>query len=402
MSLMEMFGFAISSLLVNKLRSILTMLGIFIGVASILAIMAIGSGGTKAIVSTLESARLQETIQIIPTEVLSPGIPQPGQVLNFTQSDFNLARQFSGVENVYYTLYGQATIGAASQTVNASVEAGPDFLDEIGHFAVVSGRMFTSTDVIAHRRVALLSESLAQKLFPKQSPLNQLVMVGNQPLRVIGITISTQGNLLSGIMGSDYLYMPSTTCLDIFPWWTISEMDVQAKQGVNKADLAKKIVMALNIHAHSAEAFETSSGLLLGIEKTVGTVTRILTLIIGSVAGIALVVGGVGVMNIMLVAVSERTAEIGIRMSLGATRRDILTQFLLESATITLVGGGFGVMAGLAFALALHLVTGFPVGVSWWSVVVSVLFSVLIGILCGLYPANKAAHLNPVDALRHE
>lgn len=402
MSIIEMFGFAISSLLVNKLRSILTMLGIFIGVASILAIMAIGSGGTKAIVSTLESTRLQETIQIIPSELLTPGIPQPGQVLDFTQSDFNLARQFSGVDNVYYTLYGQANVVAASQTVNASVEAGPDFLDEIGHFAVVSGRMFTPTDIIAHRRVALVSESLAKKLFPTESPLNQIITVGNQPLRVIGVTLSTQGNLLSGIMGADYLYMPSTTCRDIFPWWTISEMDVQAKPGINKTSLANKIVMALNIHAHSATAFETSSGLLLGIEKTVGTVTRILTLIIGSVAGIALVVGGVGVMNIMLVAVSERTSEIGIRMSLGATRRDILLQFLLESATITLVGGGLGVIAGLASALTVHIVTGFPVGVSWWSVVVSVLFSVLIGIICGLYPANKAAHLNPVEALRHE
>ncbi|MCL6548597.1 MAG: ABC transporter permease [Alicyclobacillus sp.] len=393
---------ALSSLGANKLRSFLTMLGILIGVGSIIAIMALGSGGQAAIVSAIESNRMQRTIQIIPRELAEPGLPQPGEVLHFTASDFEVARQFAGVDSVYYTLYGEGTVAAGDKSFNVSVEAGPDFLDEIGHFTVVSGRMFSRSDLLAHRRVALLSQTLAGKLFGNVNPVGRVVRIGGSPLEVIGVTASTQANVLAGLLGADYLYLPSTTCLDLFPWWTISEMDVEVKPGYDKAELSRRLVMALNIHAHNAQAFEDSSGLLLGLERLVGRVTSILTLVIGSVAGIALVVGGVGVMNIMLVSVTERTQEIGIRMSLGATRRAILCQFLIESAVITLMGGGLGVILGLMAAAAVRVVTHFPTTVSWQVILGSVVFSAFIGVVCGLYPANKAARLNPIDALRYE
>ncbi|MBX5437395.1 MAG: ABC transporter permease [Alicyclobacillaceae bacterium] len=393
---------ALTSLSANKLRSFLTMLGILIGVASIITIMALGSGGQAAIVSAIESSRMQRTIQVIPREITEPGLPQPGDVLSFSSSDFEVARQFDGVESVYYTLYGEATVAARDTSLNVSVEAGPAFLDEIGHFVVVRGRMFSQADLLAHRRVALLSQTLAGKLFGNLNPIGRVINVGHTPVQVIGVTASTQANLLAGLFGADYLYMPSTTCLDLFPWWTISEMDVEVKPGVDKAELSRRLIMALNIHAHNAQAFVDSSGLLLGLEQLVGRVTSILTLVIGSVAGIALVVGGVGVMNIMLVSVTERTQEIGIRMSLGATRRAILLQFLMESATITLIGGSLGVILGLLAAWAVRLVTHFPTMVSWPVIAGSVVFSAFIGVVCGLYPANKAARLNPIDALRYE
>lgn len=398
----EMVLSALSSLRANLLRSSLTMLGIFIGVASIIAIIAIGRGGQEAIVSTIESQRVQNTIQIIPRELVAPGLPQPGQVLQFSQSDFDLARTFPGVQSVYYTLYGQATMQSASKSVSANVDGGPSYLNEIGHFVVVRGRMYSQSDLIAHRKVALINQSLAIKLFGQQNPLGQIVQLGGMPLQVIGVTQSTQVNFLSGIYGSDTLYMPSTTCTDLFPNWGITEMDVQAQPGVNKTELAKRIVLALNIHAHNAQAFEDSSGFLLGLEHTVGTVTHILTLVIGAIAGIALLVGGIGVMNIMLVSVTERTEEIGIRMSLGATRRAILQQFLVESVTITLIGGGLGIGLGILVAEIVHWVANLPAAISWWAVAGSFVFSGVIGILCGLYPANKAARLNPIDALRYE
>lgn len=402
MNLGEMVTSAWTSLRSNKLRSFLTMLGILIGVASIIAIVAIGKGGQAAIISTIESNRAQQTIQILPKELVQPGLPQPGQVLQFTDEDFQLVKQFSGVESAFYTLYGQASLAYGTKTVNASLQAGPNYLDELGHFVVVQGRMFSQTDVVAHRRVALLNQSLASKLFGTVSPIGKVIRIGPNPVQVIGVTASTQFNLFAGLFGADYVYMPSTTCKDFFPWWNITEMDVQVAPGVDKADLAKRLITALNIHAHKPDAFEDSAGFLLGVEKTIGTVTSILTLVIGAVAGIALIVGGVGVMNIMLVSVTERTQEIGIRMSLGATRRVILLQFLIESVMITVLGGVLGICLGLIGSETVHWTTGLPSVVSWQAVVVGFVFSVVIGIVCGLYPANKAARLNPIDALRYE
>lgn len=402
MNLGEMVSSAWSSLRANKLRSFLTMFGILIGVASIIAIVAIGKGGQSAIVSTIESNRAQQTIQILPKELVQPGLPQPGQVLQFTDEDFQLVKQFSGVESAFYTLYGQSSVLYGTKTVNASLEAGPNYLDELAHYVVVQGRMFSQTDVIAHSRVALVSQSLATKLFGNGPAVGKVIRIGAKPVQVIGVSASTQFNLFSGLFGSDYLYMPATTCRDFFPWWNITEMDVQVAPGVDKEDLSHRLITALNIHAHNPDAYEDSAGFLLGIEKTIGTITSILTLVIGAVAGIALIVGGVGVMNIMLVSVTERTQEIGIRMSLGATRRVILLQFLIESVMITVIGGALGIALGLAASETVHWVTRLPSVVSWQAVAVGFLFSVVIGVVCGLYPANKAARLNPIEALRYE
>jgi putative ABC transport system permease protein len=390
------------SLWVNKLRTMLTMLGILIGVASIIAIVAIGHGGQSAILATLESNRVQRTIQILPKELVEQGLPQPGQVLRFEPDDFQIARQFAGVQSVFYRLMGQAYVSVGTKTVNATIEAGPDYLDEISHFAVIQGRMYNRADLIARRPVALLSQPLAVKLFGQQNAVGKLIRVYGRPLQVIGVTVPTQTNFFSLFFGADYVYMPATTCADLFPYWDITEMDVEAAPGVDKAELSRRIVTALNIHAHDANAFEDSSGFLLGIEKTVGTVTSILTLVIGAIAGIALVVGGVGVMNIMLVSVTERTQEIGIRMSLGATRRAILLQFLTESVMITSVGGAFGILLGALVSQIVHWVTKFPTYISWESVVGSFVFSAFVGVVCGIYPANKAAKQNPIDALRYE
>lgn len=398
----EMFVFALTSLRANLLRTILTMLGILIGVASIIAIVAVGNGGKSAIVSTIESNRAQNTIQIVPSEVVQPGIPQPGQVLGFSQSDFGIARQFQGVQSVYYTLYGQSYITGNGKTLNASIDAGPSYLNEIGRFDVVSGRMFTDAEVTAHRPVILLSQPLANQLFPNQNPLGKVVRIDGLPLQVIGVTVSTQINLLSNLFGTLNMYMPATTLLDIYPYWNITEMDIQVNPIYDKSEIAKRIVTALNIHAHSAKAFEDSTGFYQGIEKTINTVTTILTLVVGAIAGIALFVGGVGVMNIMLVSVTERTEEIGIRMSLGASRRDILLQFLIESVTITGLGGGMGIVLGLLGASIVSWTTHLQTTVSLSVVVGSFLFSGFIGVVCGLYPANKASRLNPIDALRYE
>lgn len=398
-----MFRMAFASLLANKLRGFLTMLGILIGVASIIAIVAIGNGGKAAVLGAIASQNLQDTIEIIPSELVAPGLPQPGQVLSLDDTDFSIAEGFQGVSQVNYTIYGTANVSTSSHTNNASIEAGPSDLDDLARFSVISGHMFQTSDVIAHRKVAVLSQSLASALFGANgNPIGATVTVEGTPLQVIGVAASQEANLFSLFLGSNYLYMPATTCRDLFPNWGISEMDIQVSPNANRSDLAKRIVTALNIHAGDATAFEDSSGFLAGIAGVVQKVTTILTIVIGAIAGIALLVGGVGVMNIMLVSVTERTQEIGIRMSLGATRGVILLQFLIESMTITTIGGVAGILLGGGVGVAVSVVTGIPTYVSWQISVLSFLFSAAIGVLCGLYPANKAARLDPIDALRYE
>ncbi|GGJ01965.1 putative ABC transporter permease YknZ [Alicyclobacillus cellulosilyticus] len=398
----EMVRAAWASLTAHKLRSFLTMLGILIGVGAIMVIVALGVGGQAAVISLIESQRLQRTIQIIPTELVRPGLPQPGQVLAFVPDDFATVRQFRGVARVYYTLYGEANVAAGRHSVNVTVEAGPSFLPDIAHFVVTEGRMYTDVDVAAHRPVTLISQPLAVTLFGTPHATGRVIRLGGHPLEVIGVTASTQANLLTGLFGANAVYLPGTTCRDLFPWWSITEMDVEVQPGVDKQDLARRIVLALNIAHHDPDGFADSTGLLAGLEHTVGAVTTVLTLVVGAIAGIALVVGGVGVMNIMLVSVAERTQEIGIRMALGATRRHILQQFLLESVIVTTIGGGLGVLCGAAGVIGVRAVTHFPAAVPWWAAAGSVVFSAAVGFLSGLYPARQAARLHPIDAIRNE
>ncbi|GEO24366.1 putative ABC transporter permease YknZ [Alicyclobacillus acidoterrestris] len=398
----EMFMSAMASLLANKLRSFLTMLGILIGVASIISIVAVGNGGKRAVVNALSNGQTTNTIQIFPKELVVPGLPQPGQVLSVSQADLDIAQQFSGVERVDYTITGQTNVTAGTHTINASIDAGPDYLNALAQFQVIKGHMFQASDVVAARPVVLLSNTLAGKLFGSGNPVGGIVTIGGTPFQVIGVTASQQVNLFSLFLGSDYAYMPATTCQNLFPTWGITEMDVQTRPGVNQDELANHIVTALNVNAGDANAFETSTGFLTTVESTINRVTSILTLVIGAIAGIALLVGGVGVMNIMLVSVTERTQEIGIRMSLGATRTAILLQFLMESVMITAIGGLVGILLGTGVGVAVSAITHVPTFVQWPVVVFSFLFSAVIGVVCGLYPANKAARLNPIDALRYE
>ncbi|WP_304459860.1 ABC transporter permease, partial [Alicyclobacillus sendaiensis] len=273
MNIDEMLRIAFSSLAANKARAFLTMLGIWIGVAAILAIVAVGNGGKALVIGAISNGSQSNVIQIVPRELVAPGLPQPGQVLSIDSSDLSIAASFSGVESVSETFYGTAVVQSGDKSDNVTLFAGPADLDQLARFLVVRGRMFTSQDVLSHANVAVISESLANKLFGSGNPLGAVITLSGVPLEVIGVAQPEQASLYSLVMGSDNLYIPDTTCEDIFPNWTASEMDVVVKPGVPVQSLASRILLALNIHAGDPDAFADSSGLLASVAALVTKVT---------------------------------------------------------------------------------------------------------------------------------
>ncbi len=399
----ELWRTAFESLLANKLRSILTMLGIIMGVGSIIAIVAIGQGGQVAIVNEISSNFPQGTIQIAPKAILtqSPTFHSSG-ITTFSQADFQIVSGFSGVQDVYQTPNTQDVLTYGGKSQYVQVMSGPSFLPRLDQFQIIAGRMYVSADRLAHRPVIVLFKDVATAFFGSvQHAIGQYVSLRGQLLQVIGVAQSTNQTLFAGLQGQTNVVLPTTTYEDLYPGYPIYVMGIIPKSGQDVTALTNRVIAVLNAKYHT-DAFENASTYIHTIENTVSSVTGVITAIIGAVAAIALVVGGVGVMNIMLVSVTERTHEIGIRVSLGASRKTILWQFLVEAMVLTTTGGVVGIFLGVVCAELVSVFAHLPPLVSWQAALGSFLFSALVGIICGIYPASKAANLNPIDSLRYE
>lgn len=402
---LELWRSAFDSLLVNKLRSVLTMIGIIVGVGSIITIVAIGQGGKSAIVNEIQSANPQDTVEIIPKSLLS----QPGQsnttgIKSFSPADFALVRSFSGVKDVYTTPQTSDTVANdAGKHDSVTVQSGPSYLPTIDKFKITAGRMYLPMDNTAHRHVAVITSQVAKDLFGKPAAaIGKFVSLQGQLLQVIGVSESTDSSPLARLLPGRNVYIPTSTFSDLYPGEPLQVMDVRIAPGQDQTALSARIIAVLNAKYHADNAFTNASSYIASFTQMISKVTTIITVIIGSIAAIALFVGGVGVMNIMLVSVTERTKEIGIRMSLGATRTNILWQFLVEAMVLTTLGGGLGILLGWLVAAIVSMSFHLPSLVSWQSVFGSFFFSAIVGILCGLYPASRASRLNPIEALRYE
>lgn len=262
---------------------------------------------------------------------------------------------------------------------------------------VQDGRTFTDNDFLSGKRAGIISKKMAEKLFGKTSPLGKIVWAGGQPVEVIGVLKEESGFLSLGL---SEMYVPFNMLKTSFGTNDYSNVSVQTESADQIKSTGKEAARLLNDNHGTKEAYQVMN--MEEIAAGIGQVTTVMTTIIGSIAGISLVVGGIGVMNIMLVSVTERTREIGIRKSLGATRGQILTQFLIESVVLTLIGGLIGICLGYGGASLVSLIAGWPSLVSWQVVCIGVLFSMLIGVIFGMLPANKASRLDPIEALRYE
>ncbi len=405
---------ALSSLVGNKLRTFLTLLGIVIGVGAVIAVMSIGKGSQAAITSQIESIGTN-LLFVRPGAATQDGVRQAqGSAATLTLEDANALGDPAAVPDVVavspeITTFGQ--VRAGSSNVNTRVTGvSQDYLS-VHSYSMADGEFIGAPDVTSRTMVVVLGSNIAGTLFPGESPVDQTVYINNRMFRVKGVLTSKGGTALG--LQDDVVLAPLTTVQarlvnqrTTSGRSSIQSITLQAASGT-VIDRAKDQVAAVLRERH--RIVETDDFTITTQQDVIATrsqVTNVLTIFLGSIAGISLLVGGIGVMNIMLVSVTERTREIGIRKAIGAKRRHILTQFLTEATTLSLTGGGLGVLSGWGASRLLEKVSlsnqQVKTLISPDVIILAVAVSVAIGLFFGIYPAMRASRLDPIEALRYE
>lgn len=399
MSITENIKMALSSLKAHKLRSMLTMLGIIIGVGSVIAVVAIGQGGEQVLKEqfTGESNTI-ELFYLPPDEEIEANASSLYED-PFTQDDIKMIETIPEVKRVVATSTESAQVRLRQETTDSMVMGINQAYLDVRGLDIVEGRNLLASDFLGGARVAVVTDGLAEDLFEDEntSLKGHVIYIGTQPVEIVGV-VEAETGLFS--LGSNTIYVPMKTWQAIFAKTSVTEISLQTESADDLQIAGEKAAKMLNQVHGKEDAYQILN--MEEIAEGIGQITRIMTIIISSIAGVSLLVGGIGVMNIMLVSVTERTREIGIRMSLGATRGQILFQFLVEAMTLTLIGGVIGMALGTGAAFAVSHFAGWPPLVSVPVIIGGVLFSMLIGVIFGLLPANKAAKLDPIESLRYE
>ena len=390
----------------NKLRSFLTMLGIIIGVAAVIAMLAIGQGASNAVKEQIAGLGTNVVI-VFPFASTQGNVRfQAGETSRLTESDaVAIAAQCPAVKYVTPVVRVVTQIIAGTQNWRTSIMGVyPDF-EQIRNWPVKSGGYFTSTDERTAAKVCVLGQTVADNLFgPGSIPLGATVQIRNLPFRVVGILVS-KGQSSMGQDNDDIVIAPFSTVQQKLAGTIYANMlfaSAISSPAVNTAveEITQFLRIKHNLRSWQANDFTVRTQ--TEIASTADATTQTMTLLLASVAAISLVVGGIGIMNIMLVSVTERTREIGIRMAVGARGGDVLTQFLIEAVTLSLAGGLIGVILGVLTSRFVSSIQKWPVVISPESVGLAFFFAAIIGIFFGWYPARKAANLNPIEALRYE
>lgn len=400
----ESFLMAWASLVANKMRSILTMLGIIIGVAAVIALVSIGNGVKQDIQNSISSLG-SNLLMVMPGAPRTPGVrPTAGSMKSLKVADYEAIAKLDGVKAVspmtngaYVVIYQNKNWTTSVSGVNAN------YLD-VNNWTMKSGRFLSNKNIQNRERVAVIGKTVAKNLFGDEDPVGAEIRVKNIPFRVIGV-LNSKG---SGAMGNDQddmVIIPYTTAMervDGIDYLRMLYVVAKDENGIDRlqSDIENLLRVRHGIKDTNLDDFniQNMNSIMETMEETTGT----LTLFLGAVAAISLVVGGIGIMNIMLVSVTERTREIGIRKALGATYFVIVTQFLIEAVVISLMGGLIGIALGIGASKLISLASGMSTVISVPTIVVSFAFSMAIGLVFGIYPARKAAKLNPIDALHYE
>lgn len=397
MNLVESLRIAVRALGANKVRSVLTMLGVIIGVAAVILLVAIGTGVQDEITGSIEG--LGSNLIFVFAGNFEEGGGGPGggggATRQFTVDDADLLDRRLGAEHtVVPVVQGPVTLRVGNRTMRSTTAAANENADEVFAADYVAGRGYRRSEVAAASRVVVIGATVRDRLFPNQDPVGQTMSINGQRFTVIG-HVAAQGGTLTGDQDNQ-VYMPVTVAQRLLGTTDIGLIAVKAASAEEVESVQRQIRQLLR--PRFGDEFSVFSQ-----EQTLGIFQQILgtlTFMLAGIAGISLLVGGIGIMNIMLVSVSERTREIGIRKAVGARTYDIMSQFVIEAVMLSVIGGMIGI--GLGSVGAAVLEQWVPTEVTLWAVALAFGFSAAVGIFFGVYPAYKASRLDPIEALRYE
>ena len=401
---------ALRALKVNRTRSALTMLGIIIGVAAVIAMVGVGAGATARIEDQIQSIGAN-LIMVLPGSISSNGVRLgSGMMATLTEDDAKaIAKECPSIAAVAPTVRGTVQIvNGNSNWATSAQGVTPDYMT-IRDYTMQSGEFFTTQDVDGAAKVAVLGETVATNLFGDSDPTGQVVIIKNVPFTVAGV-LTPKGQSPSGQDQDDVILLPISTAkqkvlgANKANAKAVSSLMVQSS-GPLTMDQAQQELTALLRERHRIQPGEDDDFTVRNLAEVFAaqeTSAQVMSILLGAIASVSLIVGGIGIMNIMLVSVTERTREIGLRQAVGAKTRDILSQFLVEAVTLSLLGGIIGIIVGLTASLLISHFAQWSTQVSLMSVLMAFVFSALVGVFFGYYPARKAAYMDPIDALRYE
>ncbi len=395
----------LKSILKNRMRSLLTSLGIIIGVSAVIVMVAIGEGSQAQIEQQINSLGTN-LIVVFPGASRAGGVSRgAGSFNRFTLDDVEKiqqeARLISAVSPVVRA--GGQVIGGGNNWNTQIYGVSPEYL-RIRNWELEYGEMFIDRDIRSRKKVAILGQTAAKELFPGQIPIGEKIRISNTPFTVIGI-LSEKGQSAFGTDQDDVIIAPATTVLYRLKGGRYINYINASAASIERIDEANEEMRVLLREAHRIEPGEEDDFTIRNqaeITEAASETSRVMTLLLGSIAAVSLLVGGIGIMNIMLVSVTERTREIGIRLSVGARSSDVLMQFLSEAVVLSLSGGIIGILFAFGISFSLNKLTELNTLINPGIVILSFAFSGAVGVFFGLYPARKAAGLNPIDALRYE
>ena len=389
----------------NKMRSLLTALGIIIGVGAVIAMVSIGNGA-KAMVENQIASLGENVILVMSGSMNSRGVSSgSGGVYTMTIPDMEAIRsEVDGVKAVSPEARRSQRVAAGNQNWLTTINGvAPEYFD-LRRWPLAEGTCFTERDVRGATKVAVVGATVVEELFNGENPVGGTIRVRNIPFLITGV-LTRKGSSLMGSDQDDAVFVPYTSAMKrIIGTETVRTIHVQAEQASAMPDMQAQITSLLN-QRHRIGPEKDSDFMVRSqedIAQTANATSKVMTGLLAAIASVSLLVGGIGIMNIMLVSVTERTREIGIRMAVGAHGRDILLQFLVESIVLSCLGGVFGILVGVGTAKLVTMITGWNTLISPSAILMSFTFSAFIGIFFGFYPAKKAAALDPIEALRYE